>query len=157
MNTRILAIVLITILIASSASMGAVACDRETGLRKQRVFLTWDGASVKDWTVTSDAIEAVDLPNGFHLGVKIEPATQDKYAKEANSKPYVPELVKITLVNLGDPKQPILTHTWGGANSIQGYAASGGADRVEALGTPGVELTLLKPVCTETHSAPTAN
>lgn len=147
------------------ASSPAFACDPVTGEREQRVFLEWNGARVDDWTVADAGPRRVELPNGFVLGVAIEPADEAKYVRLAEQQRRVPELVKITLSDLGTTPARELTHTWGGANSIQGYGALGGADRVVELGDPGIRLVLLNPVCATfspggavaTHEAPVAS
>ena len=137
-----------TVLVAQSAT----ACDNVSGNREQIVVLSANGKDVDSWIVKSDEIKSVMLPNGFKLGVKIEPADQEHYAKQAKISKFVDESVKITLFNLSGNSPTQLTHTWGGANSIQGYGAKGGADRVVELGNPGIVLTLLKPVCAQTHT-----
>jgi len=136
---------------AALAAQSATACDNTSGNREQTVVLSADGKDVVSWTVRSDEIKSVTLPNGFKLGVKIEPADQEHYAKQAKISKFVDESVKITLFNVSGNSPKELTYTWGGANSIQGYGAKGGADRVVELGNPGIVLTLLKPVCAQTH------
>ena len=135
------------VLVAQSAA----ACDNTSGNREQTVVLSASGKDVVTWTVKSDEIKPVTLPNGFKLGVKIEPADKEHYAKQAKISKFVDESVKITLFNVSGKSPKELTYTWGGANSIQGYGAKGGADRVVELGNPGIVLTLLKPVCAQTH------
>lgn len=133
------------VLVAAVWAHVAAACDPETGMRTQSVNLSWNGANLKRWDVSSPEIERVELGNGFQLGVRIEPATAEKYAEWRRK--HVPELVKISLFDLSGSEPALLTYTWGGANSLQGYGSRGGADRVEALGDPGILLTLMKPVC----------
>jgi hypothetical protein len=129
------------------ASTPALACD-ESGNRAQRVYASSEGRSLKNWVVGSAEVEVVELPNGFRLGISIEPAAPSDYASSKSE--YVPELVRISLFDIsseGSPRE--LTSTWGGANSIQGYGAKGGADRVAQLGDAGITLTLLRPVCVQ--------
>jgi hypothetical protein len=133
------------ILVAAAWAPSASACDPDSGERTQSAHLSWNGTYVKHWDVSSPEIEKVALENGFKLGIRIEPASAETYA-EWKLK-HVPELVKISLYDLSGSEPELLTYTWGGANSRQGYGASGGADRVEVLGDPGILLTLLKPVC----------
>jgi hypothetical protein len=140
----------------ATASGATRACDVESGTRKQTVHLSWGGERLKSWAVLSPEIERVELPNGFNLGVKIEPASAEKYAELQAKTKHVSELVHISLFDLGGQEPVLLTHTWGGANSLQGYGASGGADRVEKLGDPGVLLTLLNPVCASKESIASA-
>ena len=132
------------------AAQSANACDWNTGSRDQMVVLTVNGKDIDTWTVKSDEIKSVTLPNGFKLGVKIEPADQEFYKKQAEKLKFVDESVKITLFNVSGSAPKQLTYTWGGTNSIQGYGAKGGADRVVELGNPGIVMTLLKPVCAQT-------
>lgn len=125
----------------------AMACNTETGEREQRVHLEWDGKSVSAWSVDPGEVRRVELPNGFQLGVSVGPAAPGAYDGMRTAFRHVPELVKITLFDAGTQPPRRLTTTWGGANSIQGYGASGGADRVQELGDPGITMILLKPVC----------
>ena len=66
-----------------------------------------------------------------------------KYPK----RPSYDELVKISIYDMGGGKPKLLTSTWGGANSKQAYGPGGGADRVDVIGQPGIELWLHKAVC----------
>lgn len=136
----------ICVLAWMAASSSALACDPDTGERVQSVALRWNGEPIVHYEATGD-IKRVALPNGFELGVRIEPASAEKYAELAKQSKRTAELVHIQLFDLSQSPPRRLTHTWGGANSIQGFGADGGADRVEALGSPGVSMTLLKPVC----------
>ena len=136
---------------AALVAQSATACNNVSGNREQMVVLSVSGKDVDSWIVKSNEIKSVTLPNGFKLGVKIEPADQEHDAKQAKISKFVAESVKITLFNVSGNSPKKLTNTWGGANSIQGYGAKGGADRVVELGNPGIVLTLLKPVCAQTH------
>ncbi len=142
-----------TLLLGFSAAITvqpANACNSDTGSRDQMVMLSVSGKSINSWAVTSDEIKSVVLPNGFKLGIKIEPADQDFYKEQAEKSKFVGEFVKISLFNISGDSPKLLTYTWGGTNSIQGYGANGGADRVIELGNPGIVMTLLKPICTQT-------
>ena len=121
---------------AALAAQSANACDWNTGNRDQMVVLSVNGKDINTWTVKSDEVKSVTLPNGFKLGVKIEPADQEFYKKQAEKLKFVDESVKITLFNVSGDSPKLLTYTWGGTNSIQGYGAKGGADRVVELGNP---------------------
>src|SRR5436190_7819635 len=78
-------------------SAEAMPCDTSTGERKQAVFLDWNHSMHQDWEIDPGAIKAIELPNGFHLGLKIEPAEASAYEKPAEHLAYVPELVKISV------------------------------------------------------------
>ena len=150
--------ILFAIVAAAASAIPATshACDWDTGAREQIVFLSWDGNAVTDWVVASDSIKAITLPSGFSLGVKIEDPEPEKYVELKGKVQHVPEMVKISLFDLSKAEPRLMTHTYGGSNSLQGYGASGGADRVVELGDPGVLLTLLKPVCTQQASVGSA-
>ncbi|MBD8527079.1 hypothetical protein [Pseudomarimonas arenosa] len=131
----------------SSMAQQAQACDSETGERMQRVVLDWNHQQIDTWAAKSPAIHTVALPNGVQLGVQIEPQSIYKHEKSSGMFKYAPEMVKISLCDTSGREPKLLTYTFGGSNSIQGYGAQGGADSVAILGKPGVQLTLLKPVC----------
>jgi hypothetical protein len=134
-----------------SGSGLAQACDWSTGERQQRVYLSWNAQPVTDWVVQPGVIKAIGLPNGFQLGLKLEAPEADKILEYREKIPHPPEVVSISLFDMSGPQPSFLTRTYGGTNSIQGYGARGGADRVDALGDPGISLTLLKPVCMATE------
>ena len=120
-----------------------------TGQPTQAVWLSSGGKNIERWEVTSAEIHRTRLANGFELGLKIEPATAEKYSellKKVNQKA-IDELVKISVYDMSGAEPKLLTHTWGGANSKQGYGPRGGADGVPAIGEPGIELWLHKPAC----------
>ncbi|WP_077409625.1 hypothetical protein [Marinicella sediminis] len=129
------------------------ACDWQTGEREQKVFLSWDGQRLDHWTVEPGEIKAVELPNGFQLGLKLENPEPEKIIDYREKIPHPPEMVSISLYDLAGDAPVFLTRTYGGTNSIQGYGARGGADRVDVLGDPGISLTLFKPVCLPPDSA----
>lgn len=141
----------------SAIPITSQACDWETGAREQRAFLSWNGKAVTDWVVASDSIKTVTLPSGFSLGVKIEEAEAEKYDELASKLTHAPEIVKVSLFVLSNSTPRLLTYTYAGTNSLQGYGARGGADRVDELGTPGVLLTLLRPVCSQKGAVASAS
>jgi hypothetical protein len=142
-------------LIALSAPTRALGCDAQTGERVQWAFLDWNGQNIDIWEVVSAEPKRFVLPNGFELGLSIEPAAPDKYAADWREGRHVPELVKVTLFDSAAVPPTRLTFNWAGANSFQGYGSDGGADRLEQLGSPGITLKLLKPVCAQPETTPT--
>jgi len=118
------------------------ACDvQSVAVSSGKVELArWDGASPE--------IHRITLPNGFNVGLKIEPASAAKNAETAKqlNDPTI-ELVKISIYDLQGPQPKQLAYTWGGVNSLQGYGPKGGATRVTEVGEPGIELKLTKPKC----------
>jgi hypothetical protein len=124
-----------------------LACNPVSGEREQLVFLEWNGRTIEQWEVRSPDMQRIELPNGFQLGLTIEPAPLDTYVRIWADGQHASELVKIALFDLGGDTPRRLTSTFGGVNSVQGYGSRGGADGVVELGDPGITLTLLKPVC----------
>lgn len=120
----------------------------------QSVAVSSGKVELAKWDVTSPEIRRLNLPNGFALGLKIEPASPEKNQevakKLAGREPL--ELVEISLYDLKGAEPKRLSHTWGGTNSFQGYGPAGGADRVSEVGQPGIELKLSKPKCAHSHS-----
>jgi len=115
----------------------------------QSVVVSIGEVELAHYEVAPSEIHRLALPNGFPLGLKIEPASPEKtreIAKKSEGRAPV-EWVKITLYDLRNNQPKELTHTWGAANSYQGYGPGGGADRVMEIGEPGIELKLRKPIC----------
>lgn len=146
MRTVLYAFILSTV---SLATFEASACDWDTGKRNQHVFLSWNGERVRSWDASVGSVEEVALPNGFELGIRLDEPELQKYVEVAEKFQHVPEMVKISLFDLNRGEPELLSRTYAGTNSIQGFGARGGANRVEPLGDPGIQLTLLKPVCVE--------
>ena len=119
------------------------------GQRTQMVWLSSGNKPIDRWEVNGTEIHRTRLANGFELGLRIEPATPETYREllARHPAPAISELVKISVFDMSGVNPKLLTTTWGGANSRQGYGPRGGADRVEAIGDPGIELWLHKAVC----------
>jgi hypothetical protein len=119
------------------------------GKRTQMVWLSSSGKPIDNWEVDPNQIRKTKLTNGFELGLKIEPATSEKYRELTEKLGFraTDELVKISVYDMSKAQPKLLTYTWGGANSQQGYGPRGGAARVDAVGEPGIELWLHKAVC----------
>ncbi|MEO8385871.1 MAG: hypothetical protein ABI583_11560, partial [Betaproteobacteria bacterium] len=144
--------------IVFGACNAAASC-LTSGERTQSVTLSSGGMGIDDWEVYSAEIHRTKLANGFELGLQIEPATKAKYGDllktakkfgelvKVNKTPAYDELVKISVYDMSGETPKLLTSTWGGANSMQGYGPKGGADRVDAVGEPGINLWLHKAVC----------
>lgn len=118
------------------------------GKSKQNIFITVEGKEPILWEDVKTDIRQLVLPNGFKLGIKIEPATAEKYRelmKQTSSKGF-DELVKIDLYDMGEKSPKLLSTTWGGANSEQGFGPRGGANRVNAMGQQ-VTMFFHKPAC----------
>ena len=153
-----LALMLGCMFVGFGAGNAAASCFT-TGERTQSVVLSSGGKDIDRWEVNASEIHRVKLANGFQLGLQIEPAAAEKYADllktaekygellKNTKRPAYDELVKISLYDMRGATPKLLTSTWGGANSMQGYGPRGGADRVAALGSPGIDLWLHKAVC----------
>ncbi|MYM81552.1 hypothetical protein GTP44_06230 [Duganella sp. FT50W] len=115
----------------------------------QSVAISSGKVEVAHYDVLSPEIRRLTLPNGFSLGLKIEPASPEKLQQIAKgSEGRAPtEWVKISLYDLRKSPAKELTSTWGPVNSYQGYGPAGGADRVVEIGEPGIDLKLSKPKC----------
>ena len=123
----------ICFMLLAGSSVSAVACDPETGERRQMIFLESGGKTVEYWQMDSGRMREVDLPSGEKIGVSITPASVQKYQENGSSGRFSPELVEIRLYDLS-AEEPMETHmSWGGANSVQGFS--------------NFTLNLLKPVC----------
>lgn len=124
-------------------------CDPYTGRPVQSVLVLSGKHVLGHWSGSSTDVRTFVLPNGFHLGLKVEPASADVYARHAKAfqAKYVPELVQITLFDMTAAVPRQITQTFGGVTSIQGYSPYGGADRVVEVGEPGITLMLNKQEC----------
>ncbi len=137
----------VAVLLAVAAPTPSRACNPDTGEREQLVFLSSNGKPLTHWVAASGEMKRITLPNGFALGITLDEPEPRAERRRPAAPGFGPEMVKISLYDLGAGEPRALTYTYGGTNSLQGYGAQGGADRVEELGSPGILLTLLKPVC----------
>jgi hypothetical protein len=135
-----------------ATSTPALSCNSKTGLPTQSAEFMTQGKIIKSLEFNDSSIKTITMPNGFLLGVVIEPATDEHHAELAESWNHVPEMVKITLYDMTSKTPRQLTQTWGGASSLQGYGEKGGADRVVELGNPGLLIILQKSVCAKIPS-----
>jgi hypothetical protein len=148
---RYISISVASFFIALGSASAAADCWNNAE-RVQSVYVHSGAKELGHWNVDSAEIHRVQVPNGFEVGIQIEPATDEKYQEilarlERANATAISELVKISLYDMRSQPPKLLTYTWGGTNSYQGYGALGGADRVSQLGLPGIRLTLFKPVC----------
>ena len=143
--------ILATLLTMSGAY---ASCVRDGG-RTQGVTLFVEGRQIDRWDVTSSDVHSVRLPQGFELGLQIEPATPEKYRELLAKTKWrsVDELVKITLLDMSTTPPQELSTTWGGANSKQGFGPRGGANGVPKL-IDQIELWFHNPVCVGAGSIP---
>lgn len=151
MRTAPYTIILLTTMLLTPV---AEACDWDTGERSQYVFLSWNGNKLQNWEASMGDLHQITLPNGLELGIELDEPSPEKYRQLAERLQHIPEIVQINLFRLSAEDRELLSQTYGGTNSIQGFGARGGANRVEQLGDPGITLTLLKPVCLEPTAVP---
>lgn len=134
------------IALISAATLGSPYAHASCGV--QSVTLSSGKTELARWDVVSGEMREFTLPNGFRLGLQIEPAPEKtrQLAEEWPEHPPV-ELVKISLFDLTSHRAKQLVYTFGGVNSLQGYSPKGGAAGVKALGEPGILLELKKQTC----------
>ncbi len=144
-------VVLATLLTMSGAYANCIL----DGSRTQSVALFVEGRQIDRWDIASSETHRVRLPQGFELGLQIEPATAEKYREILAKTKWrsVAELVKITLLDMSTVPPQELSTTWGGANSKQGFGPRGGANGVPKL-IDQIELWIQNPVCVGTDSIP---
>ena len=131
---------------AVSTSFGVDASCMADGTRTQSVSLSVEGKRLERWQPTPGEIRRTRLPGGFVVGVQIDPATPEKYRELLSKARAMDELVKISIYDANADTPRLLSTTWGGANSKQGFGPRGGANGIPALGDQ-IELWFHYPVC----------
>ena len=103
----------------STASF-AGACSLE-GKRVQTVNVSIAGSEIDDWDVVGDDIHTLRLPNGYKLGVRVEPTSYEKYKEmiARSGKAAYDELVKLSIFDMNSEKPKMLSYSWVGTNSRQ--------------------------------------
>ena len=126
------------------ATAHASACDAS-----QQIRLSVGDRQMDRWTGVSNSVRHIVLPNAFKLGVKIEQVSREKYEAllKRHGESSASELVRISLYDETEAAPRLITYTFGGTNSVQGYGPRGGADRVDEVGSPGIEFRLSKANC----------
>ena len=99
------------------------------------------------WKADPKEIHTLELTNGFKAGIQISPVADEFYREYLAKDLSTPEMVKIEVFDMSRDAPVRLTQTYGASNSLQGYSAKGGADRVEEFGPEGLRLLLLKAHC----------
>lgn len=139
---------LLACLLASCASVTSARCT-EDGKSAQSVTVSVAGKRIANWETAAAGIHRVKLPAGFEVGIQIDPADADAYQRIFSKVPSIraiDEMVRIQLFDVTGAEPKLLSNTWGGANSKQGFGPRGGANGVADL-IDQIELWLHKPVC----------
>lgn len=105
-------LVLVPLLIAAGSS--ALACNPDTGERRQMVFLEAGSDVVEYWEVVPGQLKPVKLPSGASIGVALTPAAMEKYAADWNKGKFAPELVQIQIFDLSGPVPVEESMSWTG-------------------------------------------
>ncbi len=139
--------IFVSVTLLTIAGVAQASCPSE-GKGVQTVRLSTEGMNDFRWRPSAGEIKPVALPNGFKLGLRIEPATAEKYREwlQRSGDKAMGEMVRIELFDLSGAESKLLSNTWGGANSRQGFGPKGGANGVPAMGQQ-VSLWFHKPVC----------
>ena len=76
------------------------------------------------WKAEPGEIKALSPPNGFALGIQIQPVSDSVYRDRLKKRTAVPELVEIVWFDLGGEQPQRLRSVGGGSNSLQSYQTS---------------------------------
>ena len=115
---------------------------------RQRVYAYSGSTQLEGWNVDPNAVHREKLPNGYTVGVKIEPVAASVYRSTPfRNMRYSPELVKVSLYDVSFERPRMLDSKFAGANSIQSYNDKNDASHGVSLGSPGLTLILQKPTC----------
>lgn len=139
---------ILALLVLGFASNAYTSCMTD-GARTQYVALYVEGKKIEAWQPVAGQVHRVKLPQGFELGLLIDPATEEKYRELFNRHPTmrgIEELVKIVLLDMSASPPAELSLTWGGVNSRQGFGPRGGANGVPQL-VDQISLDFHKPLC----------
>ena len=113
---------LIAILFLPSAH-GSMPCF-DTAEEQQWAYYSNGGEYSESWKVEPGVIKTLSPPNGFALGIQIQPVSDDIYRKRLETRPIVPELVEVVWYDLSGEQPVRLRSVWGGSNSLQSYSTS---------------------------------
>lgn len=92
-----MALQVVAVHIGAARALPVSACKADSGERTQRMAGRLNGASLGMSTPNPGKIEAIKIPNGFTLGLGIDPAEAAVYAADPGAPACSPEMVKISL------------------------------------------------------------
>lgn len=124
----------------------------DTSETEQWVIVTEGPEEFMAWKMNSEETKRITMKDGFQLGLKINPVSDEYYRDRLQSRNAIAEAVQITLFDMSMDPPKNLAMTYGGANSVQGYTSRGGATTVEELGPKGIEFMLHKSACVTLES-----
>jgi hypothetical protein len=101
------------------------------------------------WKGVSNEVHSLVMANGFKVGLKVEQASREsqEYWLKRGKSNTTTELLRISVYDLSGDKPRLMTYSFGGVNSKQGYTPRGGAARIEEVGEPGITLNLFRQAC----------
>lgn len=114
---------------------------------RQIVIARGAGAFPDEWHPEPGEMHPLEFSNGVRLGIEVTPVDAEFYRSRIGAKDAYMERVRISLYDIRKDPPELLSTTYGGADSIQGFSASGGANAVELLGEEKLRLQLIKPNC----------
>ncbi len=133
--------------LAAAGQAAWARCDLD-GERTQSVYLSSGSRDIERWESVYGVIHRSTLPNGFVIGVKLDPVAARDYREMMARAPWpaMDELVRVTLYDLSGAEPKTIASTTSGANSLQRFGL-GGVAGVKGLPDPPVTLWLHKAVC----------
>ncbi|MBL0122911.1 MAG: hypothetical protein IPP88_09305 [Betaproteobacteria bacterium] len=143
----------LTVLLATVSTFASAYCASD-GKSAQSVAVSVSGKQIARWETKEADIHRVKLPAGFEVGIQIDPAAAEVYRKMLDrfpSSPAIDEMVRIQIYDMSGAEPKLLSNTWGGANSKQGFGPRGGANGIPEL-IDQIELWFHKPVCVTRES-----
>lgn len=114
---------------------------------QQLVIARGAGPFPEEWRPQPGELRELVFANGLRLGVEVAPVDTDFYHSRLGEKEAYLERVRISLYDLRKDPPELLSTTYGGADSIQGFSAMGGANSIDPLGDEKLQLQLIKPNC----------
>lgn len=114
---------------------------------RQLVIARGAGPFPEEWHPDAGELRELEFANGLRLGVEVAPVEADFYHSRLGGKEAYLERVRVSLYDLRKDPPELLSNTYGGADSIQGFSATGGANSLEQLGDEELQLHLIKPNC----------
>ena len=127
-------------------SAPALACDPDTGERRQMISASWGGTSLIGTMYPGDDLVYFDLPSGRTLGVRTRPVSDEVYREQAQWRKFNVELVHLEFYD-GDTKpRKLIAQTIAGANTSSEMSAK----FLPGFGDERLRVELWKSVCVPT-------
>jgi hypothetical protein len=109
---------LLSLFVFASAYGSTYPCQQSAQTEQFASLMDMQGDYMESWKAEPGIVKALSPPNGFALGVRIDPVSDEVYRMRLKTADAVVERVEVVWFDLGDEEPQRLRSIWGGSNSL---------------------------------------